>query len=297
MSKNIHSEIKRTLSSMASEHRKKHQDKINGVDTSRYIYSFGTLKQYLKVCNLFADYCMQKYDCQTLNEARAYVDEWLNIIYATYSAYTCATYKCALVKLYQLNADELPKPPIRTREEVTRCREDYDEPLTKFEKAKLDIIKFCESTGLRRRELINIRGSDIEKRGNHFVVHVNKGGKGGRKREVHAIKFENTIERLKSESGGGKLFDWIPNGISVHKFRAKFAHDLYEKVARKIEDLNDDEVYVCRKDMKGIVLDRKAMEIVSKNLGHNRIDVIAQSYLYGLYLDYKKKNNPDNDKK
>lgn len=205
MSKNIHSEIKRTLSSMASEHRKKHQDKINGVDTSRYIYSIGTLKQYLKVCNLFADYCVQKHNCQTLNEARAYVDEWLNLIYATYSAYTSATYKCALVKLFQIDASTLPKPPIRTRASVTRCRKNYNE-LNKTEKANLDIVKFGESTGLRRRELINIRGSDIEKRGNHFVVHVNKGGKGGRKREVRAIKFEDIIKRLVNNAGGGKLF-------------------------------------------------------------------------------------------
>lgn len=35
-----------------------------------------------------------------------------------------------------------------------------------------------------------------------------------------------------------------------------------------------------RKDRAGEVLDKRAMAIVSKNLGHNRISVIAQSYLY-----------------
>ena len=35
-----------------------------------------------------------------------------------------------------------------------------------------------------------------------------------------------------------------------------------------------------RKDRAGEVLDKLAMEITSKMLGHNRINVIAQSYLY-----------------
>ena len=39
------------------------------------------------------------------------------------------------------------------------------------------------------------------------------------------------------------------------------------------------EVYVCRGDLKGVVYDRKAMEIASKALGHNRISVIAAHYI------------------
>ena len=35
-----------------------------------------------------------------------------------------------------------------------------------------------------------------------------------------------------------------------------------------------------RKDRAGETYDKRAMAIVTKNLGHNRIDVIAQSYLY-----------------
>ena len=40
------------------------------------------------------------------------------------------------------------------------------------------------------------------------------------------------------------------------------------------------ERYIMRKERAGEVYDKQAMEIVSKNLGHNRISVIAQSYLY-----------------
>ena len=40
------------------------------------------------------------------------------------------------------------------------------------------------------------------------------------------------------------------------------------------------EKYFMRADRKGDVYDREAMEKVSKQLGHNRIDVIAGHYLY-----------------
>mgnify|MGYP006892178420 FL=1 len=35
-----------------------------------------------------------------------------------------------------------------------------------------------------------------------------------------------------------------------------------------------------RNDRVGEILDREAMLITSKYLGHNRIDIVAQSYLY-----------------
>ena len=50
--------------------------------------------------------------------------------------------------------------------------------------------------------------------------------------------------------------------------------------ARKEKDIPRADRYVMRKDRAGEVLDKLAMEITSKMLGHNRINVIAQSYLY-----------------
>ena len=34
--------------------------------------------------------------------------------------------------------------------------------------------------------------------------------------------------------------------------------------------------------MKGVILDRAAMKIVSENLGHSRIEVFAENYAYML---------------
>ena len=42
------------------------------------------------------------------------------------------------------------------------------------------------------------------------------------------------------------------------------------------------QVYCCRKDEAGKKLDKLAMYICSKALGHNRIDVVANNYIRGL---------------
>lgn len=42
------------------------------------------------------------------------------------------------------------------------------------------------------------------------------------------------------------------------------------------------EVYICRKDEAGRKLDKAAMLVCSKALGHNRISVVADNYIRGL---------------
>ena len=42
------------------------------------------------------------------------------------------------------------------------------------------------------------------------------------------------------------------------------------------------DLYCCRDDMAGIVLDREAMKECSLSLGHSRIGIIAYNYLYSL---------------
>ncbi|MBQ0028247.1 MAG: hypothetical protein KBS96_06555 [Lachnospiraceae bacterium] len=53
-------------------------------------------------------------------------------------------------------------------------------------------------------------------------------------------------------------------------------------MARDISTLDSKEKYICRKDKAGVVYDRQAMLYASRQLGHNRIDVIANSYLHNL---------------
>lgn len=77
-------------------------------------------------------------------------------------------------------------------------------------------------------------------------------------------------------------------------YRAEYATAIYKAHARAIEDIPYDrvnrgtgrryqsEVYTCRKDEAGKKLDKAAMLICSKALGHNRISVVADNYIRGL---------------
>ena len=42
------------------------------------------------------------------------------------------------------------------------------------------------------------------------------------------------------------------------------------------------EVYTCRNDEAGRKMDRKAMVMGTKALGHNRLEIIANNYIRGL---------------
>ena len=46
--------------------------------------------------------------------------------------------------------------------------------------------------------------------------------------------------------------------------------------------IHQGDVYTCRKDEAGKKLDKVAMLICSKAIGHNRISVVADNYIRGL---------------
>ena len=56
----------------------------------------------------------------------------------------------------------------------------------------------------------------------------------------------------------------------------------YDKVNRGTGKRYQSEVYSCRKDEAGKKLDKAAMLVCSKALGHNRISVVADNYIRGL---------------
>lgn len=65
--------------------------------------------------------------------------------------------------------------------------------------------------------------------------------------------------------------------MDVHGYRAVYATEVYAMYAR--DEIPKEDKYICRKDQKGIILDKKAMLEASKALGHNRIDVVAGHYI------------------
>lgn len=200
-----------------------------------------------------------------------------------------------------------------------------------FSKTNNDgLIKFCQGTGLRRKELQELRGKDLMTRAQieakisameklphaeltpeaekrlgmlrdalmfpeEYFTHV-RNGKGGRER-VSPITGPNAgqiVDRIRSTPPEEKVWQHVHQSADIHGYRAEYATAIYKAHARAIQDIPYDrinhgtgrryqsQVYTCRKDEAGRKLDKAAMLVCSKALGHNRISVVADNYIRGL---------------
>ena len=238
------------------------------------------------------------------------------------SAWTIQTEAKAIGKLYGIKPGDKDyfDPPKRHRAEIKRSRTDTVRDLH-FSKTNNDeLIKFCQGTGLRRFELEKLKGRDLmtrtqieqelqrapadEKRvgilqdalalkGEYFLYIK---GKGGRERISPIIgkHTDQIVGRIQDTPADKKVWQHVPTMADVHGYRGDYATEIYRAHAREIDQIPFDkvhkgtghlyqsEVYSCRKDEAGKKLDRAAMLLASKALGHNRIEVVANNYIRGL---------------
>lgn len=246
-------------------------DKVNGV-TQDKIYSENTFLTYKRQSRYFADWLEKRYpEVKTIEQAKAYVDEYLlYLIEIGKSPSSIATTKAALVKVFQTDASAFVETPERTRAGITRSRLDVKQDSHISNKTEERLSRFTSATGLRRAEMLKIEADDL------FF-------KGGKARIVEIVGLspgdtKDIVEWIQGQKG--RLFPHITKHYDNHHYRAIYARRVYDKYARKEKDIPPNERYVMRKDRAGEVFDRLAMAVASKNLGHNRISVIAQSYLY-----------------
>ena len=128
-----------------------------------------------------------------------------------------------------------------------------------------------------------------------YFTHV-RSGKGGRERMSPIIGVDAglIIERMHNTPSEERVWQFVHKSADIHSYRGDYATAIYKAKARPIEQIPYDrmnrgtgrryqsEVYTCRKDEAGKKLDKAAMLICSKALGHNRISVVADNYIRGL---------------
>lgn len=329
--KDLHQQAYDKLTGMQAFGESKREAIANGTDRDK-IFSFNTYQTYWKHTKYFIKWIQEKHpECTTLKSAKKHVNEWLQTrVDQGLSAYTVQTEAKAIGKLYGIQPDdpEYFNPPKRERANITRSRGDRVRD-QHFSVANNDeLIKFCQGTGLRRSELVALKGSDLvtkeqiqkkievleSKEGlnpgedkqlkmlqdaNMFDVEYFtyvRNGKGGRER-LSPIVGKNAaqiIGRMKDTPKDAKVWQHVNSNADIHSYRSDYAVTIYKQYARSIEEIPYDrvnkgtgkrfqsEVYVCRKDESGKRLDKKAMLICSKALGHNRIEVVANNYIRGL---------------
>jgi integrase len=281
--KSLTRQVQETLTEKLRTGQSKHKDKKAGTAKDG-IYSYKTLKTYIEQCCYFTRYCKEKHGCRYLDECRKYANEYLQYgIDRGLSNYTLHLSRSALAKLYGESSTNFMELPPRKRQDIKRSRSEAVRDAHFSEKNNKDIVFFCKSTGLRRHELEQIRGRDYRKSGVNLFVTVRK-GKGGKYRDVpvYIDNADKVLEIMQKVKPDGFVFPDVPENMDIHSYRAQFATDFYNRIARPVFRIPKKERYYCRKDRKGIILDKRAMLEVSKALGHNRISVIAEHYLLGV---------------
>lgn len=263
---------------------KRSSDKMNA-ETRNKIYSKNTFETYKRQFRYFADWLSEAHkEALTLADARGYVDEYLlHLIELERSAYSITTAKAALAKVFQTEATQFIDTPPRERASIKRSRGLAIRDKNISSKTEEQLSLFSSATGLRRNEMVNIRSEDLFFKGEKAFLNVTKGTKGGKARIVEicgtsAGETKDIVRWIKCQQG--RLFPKLNSNYDNHYYRSVYAQRLYDRYKRKEKDIPPKERYIMRKDRAGEVYDKQAMEVVSRNLGHNRISVIAQSYLY-----------------
>ena len=128
-----------------------------------------------------------------------------------------------------------------------------------------------------------------------FFTHV-RSGKGGRERMSPIIGKDAgmIVEKIQNTPAEEKVWQFVHKSADIHSYRGDYATAMYRANARPIDEIPFDrvnrgtgkrfqsEVYTCRKDEAGRKLDKAAMLLCSKALGHNRLSILADNYLRGL---------------
>lgn len=128
-----------------------------------------------------------------------------------------------------------------------------------------------------------------------LFIHHRK-DKGGKFRFAPVIGPDRQaiVNRFKEIKPDEKVWGYVSSNADIHSYRADYATRVYRMYARDLKEIPYDkvhkglgyryqsDVYRCRKDEKGKKLDRRALYITSKALGHNRVEVVADHYLRNL---------------
>lgn len=258
-----------------------------GVDDSM-IRSFKTRDEYKRECQQFATWAKIEHPGEvinTLERLRPYAEEYLTRDKPNgekYSAWTVRKRCAAIAKLYGVaNKDIMENLPKRLRSDIKRSRSKdgievrpiADQP---------DYEALGRAFGLRKGDFSRLYRESITFDGKDLVAYIDN-GKGGKERDVVALpEYADRILEILDRTEPGKRIipkGSVPNRFDEHSCRRYYARTKYAMHARPLDTLTRKEKYYCRKDKVGVVFDRAAMSIVSHNLGHNRLCVVAISYL------------------
>lgn len=244
--------------------------------------AFETREGYQKIIMRFIAWCQDTCDIRDPE----IIENFANRLATQYlrqrmeegkSAWTLKTERSALRLFFQDRTltEELVLPQ-RKRKNIKRSRR----PAKRDNQLNLanwqHVIQFCLACGLRREELRDLYVREVKpdpKDAQRLVVYV-RHGKGGKDRTVHVFPGREQVVRsqIEGRNPDEHVFERITGLLDIHSYRRQFAQDWYELLSGK--PLPPLEGRLHSPD-----LDHEAARAVSRELGHNRIDIIFGHYL------------------
>ena len=280
-------QIQEKFDGMLAIGQSKKADKAAGLTLGR-IYSWETYHSYIKHACYFAEWLKEQPEpaelgrkIRTLDEARRYVEPFLQAsIDAGKSSYTISLQAAALAKLYQCKCTEFDIDlPRRERSKLRRSRGEKIRDKNFNEDLHQDLVTFCRCTGLRRSELLQIRGEDLRVIDGKYYLEVTRGTKGGRPRTSPIVgtteEIRAVVEQLLA-AGAGKVYHYVSTDADVHSYRADYATRIYNAKKRDLSEFRDER----------LVMYRSRVIDVYTSLGCHRDPSIRP----GIYTGKKKKD-------
>lgn len=261
---NIRFLMKNKLASYAAYGQSKHADKIKTEQERRQlkkagasfrqtlevnyckdkIYSYQTMKTYQNEVNKYADW-LEKHDMKKVDwdTAKDYIQDYIDDIAKSKSAWSCNTALSALCKTFQTCSSDYNRP-IRHSYAIKRGSFAVERDSLN-EKRALEILTANRIIGIRRNELKNLRVSDFKEyeRNGREIIELSYKGKGGK--DCHNFYYDGKSQEfirglLAGKNPEEKVFADVIKQFSfdadLHSARREAAINMYHNILDHPED-------------------------------------------------------------
>lgn len=306
---NIHTLIKDNLVGKIAFGKSKHEAKKGlGFGQSTYrIYAKESYDTYKKECLKFADWLENEKGikrAKDIEDVKPYAQEYLQSrLDNGCTVWTVKTERSALGMLYGETIEiDMPKRDIH---DIKRSRNNRNAHYSRDGKYQ-DVYTIALATGGRRADIEKLTPYDFKYQDGKLYAIFER-SKGGRDR-LSYVREEYVQDVLKivqeaKESGRNKVLEEIPENMDIHALRREYAYSLYQDIQKDSElrtfllahepprkeyrtSTNKDGQKVTKevkkdiyKTREGDVFKRDDIYIISRQLGHNRIDTAICHYL------------------
>lgn len=196
--------------------------------------------QYARDCKRFIKYCRDTFDCRTFKECKTHVQEYSDHLQSeSYSASTIHTYLVAVCAVFEVDLRTINKP-VRHVADYTRGRSQRRDGVSVdlLDPKWACLIDFQRAVGLRRDELMHLRGSDFRSDESGYPCVYVRRGKGGKPQLQRILdKYVPFVQSYFEDALSENLvFDraLFKNDLNFHCLRAEAAKEYYQEQLKRI---------------------------------------------------------------